>query len=141
MAPLGSDLAFFEFAHRYTTGRQMVGTANLAQLPALSPPPPNDERLVAVLGCGVDYPSGIYKLSDLRIPRFGPAKDHFPGPREALGADWAWRDRVFAMAIDTLCPQPAMPKALTRDFDRVARRDERWGRGHELWIRRRPDKP
>jgi hypothetical protein len=141
IAPLGSDLTFYEFVHGYTRGRQMVGTANLAELPPTSPPPPKDERLVAVLGCGVDYPSGVYHVSDLRTPRFGPAKDLHHPPREELGQDWSWRDRVFAIAIDTLCPQPHLPKALAHDFDRVARRDERWGRGHELWLRRPSEAP
>ncbi|HKP59955.1 MAG TPA: hypothetical protein VJV78_24695 [Polyangiales bacterium] len=142
IASLGSDLAFYEFVHRFTTARQMVGSMNIGQLPAVAPPAPKDERWVAVLGCsGVDYPSGLYHLSDLRTPRFGPFKEAFAQPREPLGEDFPWRDRVFAMAIDTLCPQPNLPKAVSREFDRVTRRDERWGRGHDLWLRKRPETP
>jgi hypothetical protein len=135
IAPLGADLAFFDFVYHYTKNRQSIGTANIAQLPDQAPPAPRDPRMVAVLGCGVDYPSALYRLEDLKTPRFGPANFLYHEPRELLGTDWAWRERVFAIAIDPLCSQPQMPAQLPLEFVRVARRDERWGRGHELWLR------
>ncbi|HKP57960.1 MAG TPA: hypothetical protein VJV78_14605 [Polyangiales bacterium] len=138
IAPLGADLAFFDFVLRHTTHRQNVGTANVAQLSSQAPPAPTDGRLVAVLGCGSDYPSGVYRLQDLKTPRFGPAKGSYPKPREDIGSDWPWRDRVFAVAIDPLCPQSPLSPVLFTHFERMARRDERWGRPHDLWVRRRP---
>ncbi|HKU39803.1 MAG TPA: hypothetical protein VJR89_16700 [Polyangiales bacterium] len=139
IAPLGADIAFFDFVYHHTTRRQGLGTANIAELPATPPPAPNDGRLVAVLGCGIGYNSGVYRLPELRTPRFGPAKDLYHEPDEPIGTDWPWRDRVFAIAIDTFCQQPSMPKAVLNAFVRVARRDERWGRGHELWLRKLPE--
>jgi hypothetical protein len=42
---------------------------------------------------------------------------------------------VFAIAVEIGCDQPNFAKAVHRNFDRVARRGDRWGRGHEIWLR------
>lgn len=136
IAPLGSDIAFFDFAFRATTGKTRVASSNVAAL-ADKPPGPADERLVGVLGCpGVDYPSGIYKLSDLATPRFGPMKDTYRPPVAPIEDEKSWSARVFAIALDNFCIQPNVPPTIDSTFERVARRSERWGRGHDLWLRR-----
>lgn len=135
---LGGDIAFYEFMLRYTQNPQHVGGYNVAALPKVAPAPATSERLVAVLGCGVDYPSGLYRVTDLSTPRFGPKKRRFTSPREPLGDPEQYRKRVIALAIDTFCPQPAMPATAERDFERVVRRSERWGRGVDIWLRNKP---
>jgi hypothetical protein len=94
--------------------------------------------LVAVLGCGVDYASGLYRVTDLSTPRVGPDKQRFPSPRAPLGDPEQYRSRVIALAIDTFCPQPGVPNHVEVDFERVARRGERWGRGVDIWLRKAP---
>jgi hypothetical protein len=135
---LGGDIAFFEFMHRHTQNRQRVGAYNVAALPKASPVKAAGDRLVAVLGCGVDYATGLYRVSDLSTPRVGPEKQRFPGPREPLGDPEQYRSRVIAIAIDTFCVQPAAPPHAERDFERIARRSERWGRGVDIWLRKVP---
>jgi hypothetical protein len=133
---LGGDIAFFEFMHRYTRNRQRMSSYDIAELPKVAPPEPTAERLVAVLGCGVDYATGLYRVTDLSTPRFGPDKAKFPPARAPLGKPEQYRKQVIAIVIDTMCPQPATPNHAELDFERVARRSERWGRGAEIWLRR-----
>jgi dolichyl-phosphate-mannose-protein mannosyltransferase len=134
---LGGDVAFFEFVHRYTKNRMRVGGYNVAELPKTAPPPPNGPRWVAVLGCpGVDYETGLYYLSDLSTPRFGPDKYRFPLPRAPLTDAEQWRKQVIAIVIDNQCPQPGAPRHSERDFERIARRGDRWGRSSEILLKR-----
>jgi hypothetical protein len=133
---LGGDIAFFEFMHRYTKNRRRIGAYNVAELPKAEPILPPGERLVAVYSCDVDYPNGIFRVSDLNTPRFGPNKALYPAPFEPRGDPEEWRKDVIAIAIDTFCPHTDVPKLIELDFERVARRGERWGRGHDLWLRR-----
>jgi hypothetical protein len=133
---LGGDIAFFEFVHRHTQDRQRVSAYNVAALSKVAPAAATGERLVAVLGCGVDYATGLYRVTDLSTPRVGPEKVRFPAPRAPLGDPEQYRSRVIALAIDTFCPQPDLPKHVERDFERIARRSERWGRGVDIWLRK-----
>ncbi len=136
--PLAGDIVFFEFALRHGLGRRRAGAYRVARMPRrlqqLSGP--FTTRKVAVLGCGSDYPSGIYRLWDLRVPRFGPRKRRFPAPRRKLGPEFRWSDEVFAVAVESGCEQRL--KARTRRlFERAAVRAATWGPSHEIWLRRR----
>lgn len=133
---LGGDIAFFEFMHRYTLDKKRVGPYNVAALPKVAPKPSTEERWVAVLGCQGDYEPGLYYVTDLSTPRFGPDKLKFPKPRKPLGDPEQYRKYVIAISIDGTCPMTAAPRSAERDFERIARRIERWGRGSEIWLRR-----
>jgi hypothetical protein len=132
--PLAGDLVFYEFAFRATAERRRVSGNWVASMPARAPAKTGD-REVAVLGCAGSYTSGMYRLSDLATPRFGPRKHAYPAPREALGAESAWVARVFAIAVDVTCGATLSPR-VARSFEHVVTRNTEWGHSHSLWIKR-----
>jgi hypothetical protein len=91
-----------------------------------------------VWGCGGDYATGVYRLSDLVTPRFGPDKLRFPAPRADASNEKTWPLGLRAIALDSACPgRPVANLGLT--YERVAGRATTWGRGHDLWLPRRPE--
>jgi hypothetical protein len=85
---LAGDMLFFDFALRRTRGAVRAGNGQLASMPP-SPPTEPFKDWVAVFSCGAAYPSGLYRLPDLRIPVHGPKSRSFPRvPRAPLPADW-----------------------------------------------------
>ena len=135
--PLAGDIVFFEFALRHAHGKRRAGAYRVARMPGnlRSLSRPFAQRKVAVLGCGSDYPSGIYQLPDLRVPRFGPRKKRFPQPRRKLGRESEWSKKVFAIAVEKGCEQRLKAKT-RRLFERAAERASTWGRAHEIWLRK-----
>jgi len=133
---LAGDIVFFEFAHRYAGKPQRIGGFFLAAMPKKPPTPPIGDQVV-VIGCGPDYPSGIYRLSDVVVPRFGPEKTRFPAPRADGSDEETWLHTARAVAIDTGCGKsPSV--ALSVGFERIAGRATTWGRGHDIWLPRAP---
>lgn len=132
-APLGGDIAFFEFARSFTEHRRLVAGQWLAAMPR-RPPPAQPTRKVAVLGCNKEYENGIYELADLKVPRVGPAAHEFPRPRASADDEAVWASDVFAIAFDPDC-KASLSGALRSQFERVAVRSSNWGRSHEIWLR------
>ena len=86
---LASDFAFLDYALHYTEEPQVISGYTLARVPKEAPRASDDDPRVVVLSCGSPYPSGVYRLSDLRLPVVnpGPAPAFEPlvdGPRAAL---------------------------------------------------------
>ena len=90
-----------------------------------------------VIGCGADYATGVYHLSDLDAPRFGPERlRYFTRPPRADASDQKkWPQKLRAVVLDTSCPQRPVVD-LTSGFERVASRATTWGRGHDIWLPR-----
>jgi hypothetical protein len=134
---LGGDIALFDFLYHQAEPRMRVGSYNVAPMPK-KPPAPTGPRWVAVLSCpeAIDYKAGLYYLTDLSTPRYGPDKTKFREPRAPLTEPDEWRDQVIAISVDNSCPQPSVPARPERDFQRVAVRGERWGRGSDIWVKR-----
>lgn len=132
--PLAGDIVFFEFAHRHAGTPRRVGGFYLAAMPKKTPTPPVGDQVV-VIGCAPDYASGIYRLSDVVVPRFGPAKVFFPKPRADATDEETWLHTARAVAIDSACGKGPSVK-LIGSYERVAGRATTWGRGHDLWLPR-----
>lgn len=133
-APLAGDIAFFDFAYLRTRERRTAGGYRVARMPkrplnAVTPP-----RWVAIAGCGHEYASGVYLLSDLTVPRFGPARHDFPKPRRPLPGNPVADKEISALVVDSAChPQPEG----SRKFVHVAHRAVQDGGSYELWLRKR----
>jgi hypothetical protein len=105
---LGGDLVFFDFALRHTLDRKRAGGHTVAAMPAEAPP---DEPagLVAFFGCGDYYQDGLYRLSDLATPVFGPERRRFAAPFER-GEVGSLIARAHFVVIDPACDNGASGK-------------------------------
>ncbi|HEX5098020.1 MAG TPA: hypothetical protein VFV94_00900 [Polyangiaceae bacterium] len=86
---LASDFAFLDYALHYAEDPEVISGYTLARVPKDPPPATHDDARVVVLSCGPPYPTGVYRLSDLRLPvvNAGPAPPAEPlpdGPHAAL---------------------------------------------------------
>lgn len=81
---LASDLAFLDYALHYTEEQQVIAGYTLARLPETEPPTGDDDARVVVLSCGAPYPTGVYRLSNLRLPVVNPGP---PPASEPLADD------------------------------------------------------
>jgi hypothetical protein len=82
---VAGDLVFFEFVTRYGVSMNAIGSYDLAAMPQFRPADRAwlDDR-VTVVACGGVYDSGLYKLSDLRVPLGTNVR---PPPVERLTSD------------------------------------------------------
>ena len=76
---IAGDLVFFDFALNRTTGRKSVGNLRIGSMPT-EPPLDTAYGRVAYLGCGTTYATGLYELSQMTTPVFGPEKESFAEP-------------------------------------------------------------
>ncbi|HET6415008.1 MAG TPA: hypothetical protein VFG22_01840, partial [Polyangiales bacterium] len=76
---IAGDLVFFDFALNRTTGRKSVGNLRIGSMPT-EPPLDAAYGRVAYLGCGTTYATGLYELSQMTTPVFGPEKESFAEP-------------------------------------------------------------
>jgi hypothetical protein len=54
-----------------------------------TPPSTAFNDTVAVFSCAGSYPTGLYPVSSLRVPVYGPRQRDFPGaPQQPLPEDW-----------------------------------------------------
>jgi hypothetical protein len=75
---LAGDLAFFNYAARYTRHLPRVESYNLASLPAVAPDDSRSDYVVAHFGCGEVYRAGLYRLSQLTLPMMNPGSAPAP---------------------------------------------------------------
>lgn len=131
---VASDLMFNGFANRYTSKRVRLGRSILATMPDKPPSAAINDKVV-VFGCPRRYNTGLYKLSDLRVPVYGPDRRRFPAPRQRASLAEATRllgQAGFAVVETTCHVQP--PADLSREFDRIVTRSS--GGRETLWMRR-----
>ncbi len=139
---IGGDLVFFEFATRHTQGIKSVGRTRLGLMP--KDPPDESERSANVLMVSCDarnYPPGLYEVTDLVAPVFGPRQFKWPQPRQQGSFDDLADDAYFAV-VDPGC---AEGKSFTKKsaFELVAKRKRIYGgRGTlDLYIRKGDSSP
>jgi hypothetical protein len=126
---LAGDLVFFNFVTHYALGAKVVGNLTLGRMPEVPPPSTAEPDPVAILACKGGFVTGLYHLSDLHVPPFGPAATRFPAPfRTARGDDPALVSAAAAVAVETKCA--AMPPSLSGDFTMVATR-----KPYDLFVR------
>jgi hypothetical protein len=77
---LAGDIRFHDYLRRYAENLQQLSSGVLGEL-GEQPEGPFDDS-VAVLSCGQDYAPGLYEVTDLSTPPFGPRMKELPAPRE-----------------------------------------------------------
>jgi hypothetical protein len=121
---LAGDLVFFDFAVRHTTPQGKVSSHWIGAMPE-APPPDVAYGKVAFFGCPDDYPSGLYELSRMTTPVFGPDRERFAEPSIPFDAESSDAESLIAQAdyvvIDQNCGMRAAAK-LGGDFRQVAKR-------------------
>lgn len=86
---LAGDIMFYDFALRRAQGMGTPGGLRLARMPEKPPDEPFNDT-VAVFSCPGSYPSGLYPVSSLRVPVYGPRQRDFPAePPRPMPDDWA----------------------------------------------------
>lgn len=134
---LASDLAFYGFVTGYGAAQPGSGSLRLSAMPPARPGVQYGDAQVAYSGCDKRYPSGVYRLSQLRVPTAGSRSKIFPTPaREAPAgrlSDPSWFEGVTYAVTEPGCKPPA---DLLREFQPIARRRRR-GVEQRLYIRRR----
>ncbi|MGK4001219.1 hypothetical protein WMF31_01240 [Sorangium sp. So ce1036] len=121
---VAGDLMFFDFALKRTVKHSKHRGMTLAEMGPAPDPDTPFPTTVAYLGCGNAYKSGLYELSDLTVPVFGPNNRAFPAPRVSgppggASAAELLKQAAFAV-VDPKC-HPSLP-ADKRDFMLAARR-------------------
>jgi hypothetical protein len=133
---LASDLAFYGFVTRHGIAQQGSESLRLSAMPSGRPAAQYGDALVAYSGCNKRYLSGVYHLSQLRVPSAGPRSTIFPTPlRQASGqrlSDPSWFEGVTYAVTEPGCEPPA---DLLREFQLIARRHWR-GLDQRLYMRR-----
>ncbi len=86
---LAGDIMFYDFVSRRAEYLGYFGGFRLAKMPsAPSSAPFNDT--VAVFSCSGSYPTGLYPVSSLRVPVYGPRQRDFPeAAPQPMPDDWA----------------------------------------------------
>jgi hypothetical protein len=136
---LAGDLTFFDFVLNATGEKRRVGGHWLVALRP-EPPKPRPRSTVLVLSCALPK-SGLYELSDLRAPSFGPERGRYPEPREVLALPA--RAPELAARAELLVNEPACAGGFIpagAGFVLAARRGAPRGTRNpkpELWVRPR----
>lgn len=111
---LAGDIVFYDFVLHHAEGSWSSRGLTLVPMPAQRP---RDQHIgpILYLGCGKTYGSGLYDLSDLAVPVFGPRSRVYPRPRTAESpahpvADLAATARV--LVLDQRCRKPVEGFAL-----------------------------
>jgi len=121
---LAGDIMFYDFVLRRAEGMGTFGGYRLAKMPDKAPSGAFNDT-VAVFSCDGSYPTGLYPVSSLRVPVYGPRQRDFPSqaPRE-MPEDWgqtlagvaqiaATEDRCFKK--DAVLKQLGFGEVVTRN--------------------------
>lgn len=123
---LAGDLVFFDFAFRHAVDRVKIGRHWVARMPD-GPPPDVPYGKVAFFGCDDLYASGLYPMSEMTIPAFGPDRLDFPDPiapaADGIG-DASYEDADYAV-VDPKCAGQIPTQLNSKGFRHVANRKER----------------
>jgi hypothetical protein len=137
---LAGDLVFFDFAFRHAIDRKKVGGHWVARMPD-EPPPDVPYAQVAFFGCDDLYASGLYPLSEMTVPVFGPDSLDFPKPIALAtdGTDDASFENAAYAVVDPKCARQISGRLSSKGFVHVANRKERNARGRrpawQLYVR------
>lgn len=149
---VAGDLVFFNFVTKYGVGTKTLGNNILVRMPD-APPPPETNDVVLYLGCNNHYKAGLYHLSDLTVPVYGPNNNKYPKPfQPKASTELAELSHGAAFAVlDPKCAAAASRELPGLGFKMVAQRKVmqartpptpkekmKWGNGGralELWIR------
>jgi hypothetical protein len=86
---LAGDIMFYDFVVRRAPSLGTFGGMRLSKMPDRPPSAPFNDT-VAVFSCPGSYPTGLYPVSSLRVPVYGPNQRDFPGaPAEPMPVDWS----------------------------------------------------
>jgi hypothetical protein len=131
---LAGDLLFFEYVTFYLGDSAAFGSWRLGTLGA---PPPSERThgdVVAVLGCGNDYQSGLYDRQSMVVPGGQREPSAYPTPQRRLGDNGLTAQEMIGVAQyvvwDPKC-QDGVDRGWLESFEKVAKRGPA-----ELWVRR-----
>ena len=105
------------------------------------PPPDVPYAQVAFFGCDDLYASGLYPLSEMTVPVFGPDSLDFPKPIALAtdGTDDASFENAAYAVVDPKCARQISGRLSSKGFVHVANRKERNARGRrpawQLYVR------
>jgi hypothetical protein len=133
---LGGDLAFFLFVSRYAVDAQSLGGGHmLAKMPTLRPAPSEFRDRALILDCSPNsYPSGLYRLRDLKLPVQALPRTVKDFPRPIVVIDSTSDLKSLAGEIDVAAQNSSCPVSGTRlselSLTHVASRQEL-----SLWVK------
>ncbi len=139
---LAGDIRFYDYLRRYAENPQQLASGILGELGDV-PEGPFDDT-VAVLSCGQDYAPGLYQVTDLSTPPFGPRLKELPKPREraTLPGD---ASRLIAQAefvvINPRCLTGNAPGLRSSHTLLVKRNGSRNMSPYEIWVRGQLERP
>ncbi len=145
---VAGDLLFFTFVRRYTLDAKGHGKKKymVGRMPD-EPPPGADEFESTVLVIGCDdrgYGPGLYELTDLNVPTFGPKSEQFPAPRVTPTATEGLAElakQAEFVVVDPECKNSIYTR-VRRDFALYAKREVSFrveNIGYQLWARKPPE--
>jgi len=121
---VAGDLVFFGFAFRHAVDRKKVRGHWVARMPD-EPPPDIPFGKVAFFGCDDSYASGLYPLSEMTVPAFGPGRRNFPKPIVPAvdsNGDGLFEDADFVV-VDPKCALSIAAQLGPKGFQHVANRE------------------
>jgi hypothetical protein len=122
---LAGDLAFANYATNYSLNQRSVAGYTVADMPVAAPADASQDYDVAYFGCGSPYSSGMYHLSQLRLPVVDPGRK--PKPLSKLPKAEAALRQAQMLVIDRGCQGDVHPGP---EFKHATNRG-----GDELWVR------
>jgi hypothetical protein len=113
---IAGDLVFFDFALKRTVDRRRLGGHRIGHMPDRRPADtPYGE--VVFLGCGDTYASGLYELSQMTTPVFGPERRDFPAPSVSAEDDIEpLLERADFVVVDPKCARKAKARVSAAGF-------------------------
>jgi hypothetical protein len=138
---LAGDIRFHDYLRRYAENLQQLSSGALGELGEVPEGPFDDS--VAVLSCGEDYAPGLYQVTDLSTPPFGPRLKSLPKPREPANVpDDAARliGQAEFVVVNPRCFQGAVP-GLRSNHTLLVKRAGRAMSAYEIWVRGQLERP
>lgn len=139
---LAGDIRFFDYVRRHGSNPTQVSGGILVTI-ADAPSGEFDES-VAVLSCGNDYQPGMYQVSDLKTPPFGPRVKKLPAPREPANIPDDAPALIGAaefVVVDPGCFGGNVPELRSTHALLVKRSGSRNMKAYEIWARGELSRP
>jgi len=133
---LAGDIRFHDYLRRYAENARQLASGVLADL-GNAPEGPFDDS-VAVLSCGKDYLPGLYQVTDLSTPPFGPRMKELPEPRSpgTMPRDApALIDAAEFVVVNPRCFQGTVPGLRSGHTLMVRRNGSSMMAPYEIWVR------
>ncbi len=132
---LAGDLVFFDFALRRARNKKAMSGHWVAGMPD-APPADVGYGKVIFFGCNDMYRSGLYDLSQMTTPVFGPQRKEFPEPR--VSAETAEVESLLEQAdyavVDPKCASEVQSRIKAAGFNLGARRSLVGGPRKAEWL-------